>query len=158
MILQLSGNTFGLTMKSLTVKIPEALETKLRNKAKAGNEPVSAVVRRALAREMEADVVDFPSRPRPIAGCFPVQWIFPPVKVMEVENLVDAGLSHTPPACESGLEPTSPPILSPVYLPSRDTGLLSAIPFPCVSVVLTPTRRSTLVPLDRVAWSLTLLT
>jgi predicted transcriptional regulator len=39
-------------MKTLTVKIPEALEAKLRNKAKAGNEPVSAIVRRALAREI----------------------------------------------------------------------------------------------------------
>ena len=40
-------------MKPLTVKIPKTLETKLWSKANApGNEPVSALVRRALAREM----------------------------------------------------------------------------------------------------------
>jgi hypothetical protein len=70
LIFQLSGNAFGLTMKTLTVKIPEALDTKLRNKAKAGNEPVSAVVRWALAREMEADVVDFSKLAAPYRGMF----------------------------------------------------------------------------------------
>jgi len=57
-------------MKALTVKIPEALEIKLRNKAKAGNEPVSAVVRRALAREMEVDAVDFSKLATPYLGMF----------------------------------------------------------------------------------------
>jgi hypothetical protein len=57
-------------MKALTVKIPEALEIKLRNKAKAGNEPVSAVVRRALTREMEADTVDFSKLATPYLGMF----------------------------------------------------------------------------------------
>ena len=57
-------------MKSLTVKIPETLETKLRNKAKAGNEPVSALVRRALAREMEADAADFAKLAAPYIGMF----------------------------------------------------------------------------------------
>ena len=52
------------------MKIPEALETKLRNKAKAGNEPVSAIVRRALAREMEADTVDFSKLASPYLGMF----------------------------------------------------------------------------------------
>jgi hypothetical protein len=57
-------------MKTLTVKIPEALETKLRNKAKTGKEPVSAIVRRALAREMEADAVDFAKLASPYLGMF----------------------------------------------------------------------------------------
>jgi hypothetical protein len=64
------GNTLRLTMKTLTVKIPEDLETKLRNKAKSGKEPVSAVVRRALAREMEADAVDFAKLASPYLGMF----------------------------------------------------------------------------------------
>jgi len=64
------GITLRLTMKSLTVKIPEALETKLRNKAKAANEPVSEIVRRALAREMEADAVDFSKLAAPYLGMF----------------------------------------------------------------------------------------
>ena len=64
------GNTLRLTMKTLTVKIPEALETKLRRKAKAGKEPVSAIVRRALAREMEADAADFAKLAAPYRGMF----------------------------------------------------------------------------------------
>jgi len=66
----MSGNTLRLTMKTLTVKIPEALETKLRSKAKAGKEPVSAIVRRALAREMEADAADFSKLAAPYRGMF----------------------------------------------------------------------------------------
>ncbi len=65
-----AGNTLHHTMKTLTVKIPEALETKLRRKAKAGNEPVSAIVRRALAREMEADATDFAKLAAPYQGMF----------------------------------------------------------------------------------------
>ena len=57
-------------MKALTVKISEALEAKLRNKAKAANEPVSAIVRRALDREMEADTVDFSKLAAPYRGMF----------------------------------------------------------------------------------------
>jgi len=57
-------------MKPLTVKIPEALEIKLRAKAKAANEPVSEIVRRALAREMEADAADFSRLAAPYVGMF----------------------------------------------------------------------------------------
>lgn len=57
-------------MKTLTVKIPETLETKLRRKAKAGKEPVSAIVRRALTREMEADAADFAKLAAPYLGMF----------------------------------------------------------------------------------------
>lgn len=64
------GITPRLAMKTLTVKIPEALEIKLRNKAKASNQPVSEVVRRALMREMEADAVDFSKLAAPYRGMF----------------------------------------------------------------------------------------
>jgi hypothetical protein len=64
------GITLRLTMKILMVKIPEALEAKLRLKAKAANQPVSEIVRRALVREMEADAVDFSKLAAPYAGMF----------------------------------------------------------------------------------------
>jgi predicted transcriptional regulator len=57
-------------MKSLTVKIPESLAAKLRIQAKAANEPVSEIVRRALTREMEADSVDFAKLAAPYLGMF----------------------------------------------------------------------------------------
>lgn len=53
------GITNRVTMKTLTVKIPEELETELRRKAKANRESVSKIVRRALARELEAEPVNF---------------------------------------------------------------------------------------------------
>ena len=64
------GITPRLTMKTLTVRIPEALEIKLRNRAKASNQPVSEVLRRALMREMEADAVDFSKLAVPYRGMF----------------------------------------------------------------------------------------
>lgn len=64
------GNTMRITMKALTVKIPESLDTKLRDKAKTANEPVSEIVRRALAREIEADAVDFSKLAAPYRGMF----------------------------------------------------------------------------------------
>lgn len=57
-------------MKTLTVKIPQDLEIRLRRRAKAGNEPMSAVVRRALAREMDVDTVDFAKLAAPYRGMF----------------------------------------------------------------------------------------
>jgi len=57
-------------MKTLTVKIPEALETKLRRKAKSDRETVSVIVRRALARELEADATDFARLAAPFLGMF----------------------------------------------------------------------------------------
>ena len=64
------GISLRLTMKTLTVKIPEALEIKLRSKAKASNQFVSEVVRRALMRELEADAVDFSKLAAPYRGMF----------------------------------------------------------------------------------------
>jgi hypothetical protein len=64
----LMGITIGLTMKTLTVKITEDLETKLRRKAQAANQSVSEIVRHALAREMEADAVDFSKLAAPYVG------------------------------------------------------------------------------------------
>ena len=57
-------------MKSLTVKIPEPLEMKLRRKAKSGKETVSAIVRRALAHELETDAADFAKLAAPYLGMF----------------------------------------------------------------------------------------
>ena len=57
-------------MKTLTVKIPEALEATLRRKAKAGKVPLSAIVRQALTREMEADTADFAKLAAPYCGMF----------------------------------------------------------------------------------------
>ena len=64
------GNTIRHTMKTLTVKIPESLDARLRSKAKAGNEPVSALVRRALIRDLEADAADFAKLAEPYRGMF----------------------------------------------------------------------------------------
>ena len=57
-------------MKILTVKIPEALDARLRKRAKAASEPVSAIVRRALAREVESDAADFSKLAAPYRGLF----------------------------------------------------------------------------------------
>jgi len=65
-----SGNTMCDTMKTLTVKIPETLEAKLRKKAKEEKESMSEIVRRALSREMEADAVDFAKLATPYVGMF----------------------------------------------------------------------------------------
>ncbi|MFU8894643.1 MAG: ribbon-helix-helix domain-containing protein [Luteolibacter sp.] len=57
-------------MKMLTVKIPETLEAKLREKAKVAKQPVSEIVRRAIAREIEADATDFAKLAAPYVGMF----------------------------------------------------------------------------------------
>jgi predicted transcriptional regulator len=57
-------------MKTLTVKIPQALDDELRRKAKQANEPVSALVRRALMRDLESDTVDFAKLAKPYRGMF----------------------------------------------------------------------------------------
>ncbi len=57
-------------MKTLTVKIPQSIEDKLKGKAAAQNETVSVLVRRALARELEADSVDFAKLAAPFRGMF----------------------------------------------------------------------------------------
>jgi hypothetical protein len=57
-------------MKTLTVKIPETLEVKLRSKARADKETVSAIVRRALVREIISDAVDYAKLAAPYQGMF----------------------------------------------------------------------------------------
>jgi predicted transcriptional regulator len=57
-------------MKTLTMKIPETLETKLRRKAKTGNETMSEIVRRALTHELETDAADFAKLAAPYRGMF----------------------------------------------------------------------------------------
>lgn len=66
----LSGNTSSNTMKTLTVKIPETLESRLRRKAKQSDEPVSVLVRRALDRELEANAADFSKLAASYRGMF----------------------------------------------------------------------------------------
>lgn len=55
-------------MKTLTVKIPEALNRQLRRKAKAGQESISEIVRRALVRELEPDAGHFATLAEPFRG------------------------------------------------------------------------------------------
>jgi predicted transcriptional regulator len=63
-------------MKILTVKIPQAIEKKFREKAKAANQSASEIVRHALAREIDADAeaeaeaVDFAKLAAPYIGMF----------------------------------------------------------------------------------------
>jgi len=57
-------------MKSLTVKIPEALDAKLRSRVESGNESLSEVVRQALSRELEAGSADFSKLAAPFRGIF----------------------------------------------------------------------------------------
>ena len=46
-------------MKTFTVKIPEALEKKMKAAAKRKGTPVSALARAALEREVSEDTTDF---------------------------------------------------------------------------------------------------
>lgn len=57
-------------MKTLTVKVPEVLNRRLRKKAELGGEQVSALVRRALQREVEEDAGDFARLAAPYQGMF----------------------------------------------------------------------------------------
>ena len=57
-------------MKSITVKIPESLDSSLRLKAKKSGQPVSELVRRALVREIECESQDFARLAAPYRGMF----------------------------------------------------------------------------------------
>ena len=57
-------------MKTLTVKIPEKLDVRLRKKANQGHEQLSALVRRALLREVEDGSGDFAKLAAPYQGMF----------------------------------------------------------------------------------------
>jgi Arc/MetJ-type ribon-helix-helix transcriptional regulator len=62
--------TDGFTMKTLTVKIPETLDEKLRRKSASENEPLSEIVRRALRRELEDGTTRFADLAEPFRGMF----------------------------------------------------------------------------------------
>jgi len=57
-------------MKSITIKIPESLDSSLRLKAKKSGQPVSELVRRAVVREMESESDDFARLAAPYRGIF----------------------------------------------------------------------------------------
>jgi len=56
-------------MKTVTIKIPESMDSKLRQHAAAKKEALSETVRRALTRELESDS-DFASLAAPYRGMF----------------------------------------------------------------------------------------
>ena len=57
-------------MKTVTLKIPEALEAKIRRTLKRRKESFSELARRALAREVEETEVDFARLAAPYCGMF----------------------------------------------------------------------------------------
>lgn len=64
------GNTFGITMKTVALKIPEELDMKIRQAARRGKESFSALARRALIREIEIQETDFARLAAPYRGMF----------------------------------------------------------------------------------------
>ena len=56
-------------MKTITAKIPDALNEKLRKSASLKKEHFSETIRRALTRELEGDV-DFAALAAPYCGMF----------------------------------------------------------------------------------------
>jgi predicted transcriptional regulator len=57
-------------MKTVTLKIPESLDSKLRRAAARRKETFSALARRALTREVEEQEVDFAKLAAPYCGMF----------------------------------------------------------------------------------------
>jgi hypothetical protein len=64
-----SGNTLGITMKTVTLKIPKTLEAKIRRVLKERKESFSELARRALAREVEGSP-SFADLAAPYRGMF----------------------------------------------------------------------------------------
>ena len=56
-------------MKTVTIKIPDAMNEKLRKRAAAQKEAFSETIRRALARELESSP-DFAASAAPYRGMF----------------------------------------------------------------------------------------
>ena len=57
-------------MKTLTFKIPEGMDEKIRRAAARRNESFSDLIRRAVAREIEEDSGDFARLAAPYRGMF----------------------------------------------------------------------------------------
>ena len=65
-----SGITGRITMKTVTLKIPDGLEVKIRRALTRRKESFSELARRALAREVEEGDVDFAKLAAPYRGMF----------------------------------------------------------------------------------------
>ncbi|PYK72194.1 MAG: hypothetical protein DME42_09505 [Verrucomicrobia bacterium] len=57
-------------MKTVTVKIPDGLNAKIRRTIRAGKESFSDLARRALTREIEEREIDFARLASPYRGMF----------------------------------------------------------------------------------------
>ena len=64
------GNTMRITMKTVTLKIPDSLDSKIRRAIERRKEKFSHLARRALAREVEEHEVDFARLAAPYRGMF----------------------------------------------------------------------------------------
>jgi hypothetical protein len=68
--MQRLGNTWRITMKTVTLKIPDGLDVKIRRAITRRKESFSDLARRALTREVEEHEVDFPRLAAPYRGMF----------------------------------------------------------------------------------------
>jgi predicted transcriptional regulator len=64
------GITFSITMKTVTLKIPDGLDRKIRQAITRRKERFSDLARRALTREIEEQEVDFARLAAPYRGMF----------------------------------------------------------------------------------------
>jgi predicted transcriptional regulator len=62
--------TSGITMKTVTLKIPDHLDAKIRRTVARRKETFSTLARRALARETEEHEADFAALAAPYRGMF----------------------------------------------------------------------------------------
>jgi predicted transcriptional regulator len=62
--------TLGITMKTVTLKIPDNLAAKIRRTINLRKESFSDLARRALAREIEEQEIDFARLAAPYRGMF----------------------------------------------------------------------------------------
>ena len=64
------GNTIGITMKTVTLKIPDGLNAKVQRVAARRKETFSELARRALTREIEEHEIDFARVAAPYRAMF----------------------------------------------------------------------------------------
>jgi hypothetical protein len=65
-----SGITLCITMKTVTLKIPDSLDVRIRRAITRRKESFSDLARRALAREVEEGELDFARLAAPYCGMF----------------------------------------------------------------------------------------
>jgi hypothetical protein len=68
--MQRQGNTSRITMKTVTLKIPDGLDARIRRAITRRKESFSDLARRALTREVEEHKVDFARLAAPYRGMF----------------------------------------------------------------------------------------